>query len=245
MCTLIVDFQQHSRVPLLIAANRDELRSRPASPARHWPQESFVAPRDEQAGGTWLGLTASGLFVGVTNRFLAARDERRQSRGGLVVEALRAPSAQALRAQLNVLDPHRFNAFHLLYADATHAFITWNDGERVTHEALVPGLHVVTERSFGNDDSARVALIQTSWKTFGPQPRVEDLQALLARSTPGDPGGSVCVDVPEWNYGTRSSLVLVRHEVLAHSRWFEATGRPDQTAFIERPELIASLASAS
>ncbi len=243
MCTLIVDFQQHPRVPLVIAANRDELRSRPASPTHKWLQEPFIAPRDDQAGGTWLGLTTSGLFVGVTNRFLAPRDERRQSRGLLVVQALRAPSARALRMQLTDLDPHRFNAFHLLYADADHAFVTWSDGEKVTHEALGPGLQVVTERSFGNDDSARVALIREHWPR--PTPTAAQLQALLARSTPDDPGGSVCVDVPEWNYGTRSSVVLLRHEVLAQSQWFEADGRPDQTPFIERPDLIAALASSA
>jgi uncharacterized protein with NRDE domain len=240
MCTLIADFRHQPHVPLLIAANRDENRSRPATPARRWPGEPFVAPRDEQAGGTWLGLNASGLFVGVTNRFLAPRDDARQSRGTLVVEALRARSARALSRQLEALDAHRFNAFHLLYADADDAFITWSDGDHVTHLALEPGVHVVTERSFGNDDSVRVGLIRAHWPA---SPTVEALEHLLARTTPGDPGGSVCVDLPEWNYGTRSSLVLVRDEVLARSRWFECEGRPDAAPFVERPELISSLAT--
>jgi uncharacterized protein with NRDE domain len=225
---------------LLIAANRDEVRSRPASVARRWPGEPFVAPRDEQAGGTWLGLNAPGLFVGVTNRFLAPRDEARESRGTLVVEALRASSALELARRLAPLPAHRFNAFHLLYADATHAFVTWSDGERVSHLELPPGLHVVTERSFGNDEEARVGLIRAHWPT---PPTVPALERLLGLVNPHDPGGSVCVDVPDWNYGTRSSLVLVRAAQLAKSRWFECDGRPDRTPFVERPELISALAS--
>jgi uncharacterized protein with NRDE domain len=240
MCTLIAAVRQQPHVPLLIAANRDEVRSRPASVARRWPGEAFVAPRDEQAGGTWLGLNAPGLFVGVTNRFLAPRDEQRESRGTLVVEALRANSALELARRLAPLHAHRFNAFHLLYADATHAFVTWSDGERVSHLELPPGLHVVTERSFADDEEARVGLIRAHWPTT---PTVPALERLLGLVTPGDPGGSVCVDVPDWNYGTRSSLVLVREAELAKSRWFECDGPPDRTPFVERPELISALAS--
>ena len=84
MCTLIVSFQQHESVPVLVAANRDELRVRPASSPRRWPGESFVAPKDEQGGGTWLGLTTGAMFVGVTNRFPSERFTERESRGTLV-----------------------------------------------------------------------------------------------------------------------------------------------------------------
>lgn len=100
MCTLIVSFRQHFEVPVVVAANRDEVRSRPATGPRRWQDEAFVAPRDEQAQGTWLGLTATGLFVGVTNRFPAERYPDRRSRGALVVDALRSPSASALHREL-------------------------------------------------------------------------------------------------------------------------------------------------
>jgi hypothetical protein len=99
---------------------------------------------------------------------------------------------------------------------------------------------VVTERSFADDEEARVGLIRAHWPTT---PTVPALERLLGLVTPGDPGGSVCVDVPDWNYGTRSSLVLVREAELAKSRWFECDGPPDRTPFVERPELISALAS--
>jgi uncharacterized protein with NRDE domain len=78
MCTLIVSIRQHDAVPLVVAANRDELLTRPARGPFKWKGLPFVAPRDEQAGGSWLGLTTRGLFVGVTNRFMAPKHEDRE-----------------------------------------------------------------------------------------------------------------------------------------------------------------------
>lgn len=246
MCTLIVSFRQQDSLPLVIAANRDEQRGRPATGPRRWNGEDFVAPRDEEAGGTWLGLSRSSLFVGVTNRFMAPKHPERASRGQLVVEALRAPSAMALRAQLEGLKATRFNAFHLLYADAQHGFVTWSDGERVQHQGLAPGLHVVTERSLGGDDQSRTELVESLWPRLDRgadgAPTPQALQGLLAARHPAGLAASICVDLPEWNYGTRSSLVLFVGRALARSRWFWADGRPDETPFVERPELVAALA---
>ena len=245
MCTLIVSFRQHSEVPVVVAANRDEVRSRPATGPHRWENEAFVAPRDELAKGTWLGVTAHGLFVGVTNRFPAERFPDRRSRGALVVDALKKPSALALHQALAVLDPKTSNAFHLLYADTTDAFVTWSDGEVLRQSVLEPGLHVVTERSLGGDDRARQSLIEERWPLLPVVeglPTAAGLQALLGSSRPDDSVGGLCVDVPQLNYGTRSSLVLFLNRRLAASRFFWADGSPDRTPFVERPELIASLA---
>lgn len=244
MCTLIVSFQQHPDVPVLVAANRDEVKSRPASGPRRWANEPFIAPRDEQAGGTWLGLTSGGLFVGITNRFPSERHPDRRSRGALVLEALRAPSAAALHRQLATLDWRRFNAFHLLYVDAEHAFVTWSDGAQLSQEVLSPGLQVVTERSLGGDDRARTSLIVERWSglpTVEGLPTPEGLFGLLGATRPEDPMGGVCVDLPQWNYGTRSSMVLYLGRSLPASRLFWAEGAPDRTAFVERPDLLAEL----
>ncbi|MCA2981843.1 MAG: NRDE family protein [Myxococcaceae bacterium] len=244
MCTLVVCIRQHEGVPLVVAANRDEARSRPASGPVPWPGARFVAPKDEQAAGTWLGLTRSGMFVGVTNRFGAPRLEGRESRGTLVVEALGAPDAAALHASLSSLSPRRFNAFHLVYADDGGAFVTWSDGEVVRQRALAPGLHVVTERSLGGDDGARAALVRERWaqaSAGGALPTAAALQALLATSRPDDPFGGVCVDVPAFDYGTRSALVLFRAARLSDSRFYWADGPPDRAPFVERGDLVRAL----
>jgi len=244
MCTLIVSFREHDPFPFFVAANRDESLTRPASGPRKWVGLPFVAPRDEQAGGTWLGVTTGGMFVGVTNRFMAPKHDERESRGALVVEALRAPDAKTLHAQLSSLPPTRFNAFHLLYVDATHAFVTWSDGDTVQQHVLAPGHHVVTERSLGGDDRARTSLIEARWAELSPDgtaPTPAGLQQLLGATRPNDPLGGVTVEAPLWNYGTRSSFVFFRAKRLEASRFFWADGRPDRTPFIERPELVAEL----
>jgi uncharacterized protein with NRDE domain len=241
MCTLIAAFQQHPGVPLLVAANRDEVKDRPATGPRRWPGEAFVAPRDERALGTWLGLTRSGLFVGVTNRFPSDKHPERESRGALVVDALRAGSAKELHGRLSTLPPRRYNAFHLLYADADAAFVTWSDGEALHQHQLAPGLHVVTERSLGGDDHARRSLILQAWPGLsvdGALPTPEALQGLLALRRPGEPLGSVCVDVPELNYGTRSALVLYLSQPVTRSRLYWADGPPDRASFVERADLL-------
>lgn len=243
MCTLIIAFREYASHPVVVAANRDEVLTRPARAPFKWP-DGFVAPRDEQAQGTWLGLTPSGMFVGVTNRFLAPKIDERESRGALVVEALRAPNVKALHARLATLSPERFNAFHLLYADATDACVTWSDGREVRQQVLAPGLHIVTERSLGGDDRARASLITERWPEVSPAralPTKEALQRLLGTTNSDDPLGGVCVEAPAWNYGTRSSLVLFVANELRRSSWSWADGRPDTTPFVERPELIEAL----
>ena len=196
------------------------------------------------AGGSWLGLTTRGLFVGVTNRFPSERFPERESRGALVIEALRAPSARALRAQLEGLSPTRFNTFHLFFGDRQQAYVSWSDGTQVRHQELTPGLHVITERSLGGDDHGRTKRIFDAWPSLprqGGVPTQRALQSLLSQTNPEDPAGGVCVDVPALNYGTRSSLVLSVAPKLSDSKWSWADGRPDQVPFIEHPALIAAL----
>src|SRR5277367_964547 len=109
MCTLLAVVPPPGGV-LQIAANRDEFLARPASPPQRWPgTPAVLAPRDEQAGGTWLGVNAHRLFVGITNRHGAAPEAGRASRGQLVAEALRADSVPSLHRQLARVPPHLYN----------------------------------------------------------------------------------------------------------------------------------------
>jgi uncharacterized protein with NRDE domain len=235
VCTLALAFRSHDGWPVVVAANRDEALDRPAVGPFVWPG-GFVAPRDERAGGTWLGLTRSGLFVGVTNRFPTTRDAARESRGALVAEALTAPDARTLHERLEGVEPGRYNAFHLMYADLNDAFITWSDGERLHRHALEPGLHVVTERSFGGDDAPRVAVVRSSWPAKATP---EALQQVL-RQRGATPLDGTYVFAPDFNYGTRSSLVLLLGREPA--RFFWAEGQPpNPPPFVERPDLIAAL----
>ena len=69
MCTLIVLHRCVPGKPLVVAANRDEFFARPAEPpaVRASRTGRIVAPRDLEAGGTWVGLSERGVFAGLTN----------------------------------------------------------------------------------------------------------------------------------------------------------------------------------
>lgn len=95
---------------LLVAMNRDELRSRPAAlgPAVHrWQRTAAIAPVDAHAGGTWIAVTEHGLVLTLLNRYDTPRALQRAlhplpgapSRGHLIpsLADLRTPDEVARR----------------------------------------------------------------------------------------------------------------------------------------------------
>jgi uncharacterized protein with NRDE domain len=257
MCTLAVAFQADRRWPIVVAANRDERLARPSetwalrdgAPVRH------AAPRDVEAGGTWIGVSARGVFAAVTN-FHVGRpaDRTKRSRGELVPRALAAPDAAAARAILAALDARAWNPFHLLVADAGQAFLWRFDGEAAALTALGPGLHVVTERSADGVDP-RSEVVRARWP-LDPAPR--RLAELLAQHEPEGAQGrappaperSVCAH-PDPRYGTVSSAVLRlplpagAARPLEGAELFVADGAPCRTGFEDRSALLAALARAA
>jgi Transport and Golgi organisation 2 len=125
MCTVVLLRRPKAPWPLLLAANRDELSSRPwRPPARHWPDRpDVVAGLDVQAGGSWLGVNDDGVVAAVLNRVgTLGPATGKRSRGELVLEALDHADAAAAAAALVDLDPDAYRPFNLVVADARDAF---------------------------------------------------------------------------------------------------------------------------
>jgi len=227
MCTLVLVVPPPGGV-LQVAANRDEFLARPASPPERSADGRWLTPRDLQAGGTWLGVNAGGLFVGVTNRSAGPRDPSRRSRGLLVLDALEAPDAAALHRRLVDLEPTRHNAFHLAYADGTFAGLTWSDGSVVRQKPLPPGVHVVTEQGLGaGDDGPRRRLIEEAVDGARLLP-LEGWLGLLSVHGP-EPRAGTCVHADAVGYGTRSAFVLHRAPSVGASRCAWTESRPCTT----------------
>ena len=68
MCFIAVAVGVHPSFPFVVAANRDEIFDRPATPLGFWEHHpQLAAGCDLFAGGTWLGLTRDGRFAALTN----------------------------------------------------------------------------------------------------------------------------------------------------------------------------------
>ena len=103
MCTVGLILKQHPDHPLIVAANRDEDATRPATPPLRWTDRPvpFVGGRDEVAGGTWMGLSDAGVFVGLTNLWSGDfRRARPLSRGTVVADLLAAESLDDAASRL-------------------------------------------------------------------------------------------------------------------------------------------------
>lgn len=198
---------------MVVAANRDEVLDRSAEGPRRRAAGGFstqpvLCPRDRKSGGTWLGVNASGLFVGITNRAGRSGDETRRSRGALVQAALGADTpAHAVDAigQLRAAD---YNGFHLVLANADVLEVIWGDGQRFHRDEKGPGIHAFTERSYDAAPTERFGLIDR--RTAGmaaAYPGRESLFDLLEDD--GNEAGfeGIYVDTGG-NYGTRSSTVI-------------------------------------
>ena len=139
MCLIVLAWQARADLALVVAANRDEWRERPAKPAHWWPDHpNLLAGRDLQAGGTWMGITRDGRFAAVTN-FRDPSDKRAtaRSRGALVTQFL--AGAEAPKAFLAGLGARagEYNAFNLVLGDRESLwYFSSREGEA---RAIEPG----------------------------------------------------------------------------------------------------------
>ena len=141
MCLIIVAWKARDDLPLIVAANRDEWRDRPAEPAHWWPDHpELLAGRDLRAGGTWMGVTRGGRFAAVTNfRDPGERRSTALSRGGLVTEYLLGTSSPP--EYLAGLAPRAsdYNGFNLILGAGESL---WYFGSREGFaRAIEPGVH--------------------------------------------------------------------------------------------------------
>lgn len=170
---------------------------------------SVLAPRDERAGGTWLGLNEKGVFAGLTNRFGEMPDPERRSRGEIVFRALEEGSAAAAAEAIGEIGAGQYNPFHFLVADRGEAWVVVGDGEFTTVTRLAPGFAVITERSFGAANNPRKRHVSAKLKELenGGGVGLDELRSILSENSSGTID-AVCVELEGIDYGTRSSTLL-------------------------------------
>jgi uncharacterized protein with NRDE domain len=242
MCTVVLAAQVFAGVPLVVVANRDEHLDRASSPPLVWRGDArdgtdaatFIAPRDDVAGGTWLGVNRAGVFVGITNRYLGPKDPSRVSRGAIVAEALSLGSARAIHEAMAKVPASRHNGFHLVYADDRDVLATASNGMHVAQLTLGRGIHALTERSFGaGDDSHRLARIRAAWARLAtPALDLDRLSQLLTEHDEADLLAATCIHATGIRYGTRSGAVIALAADRTKRRMLWAEGPPCTTPFV-------------
>jgi uncharacterized protein with NRDE domain len=200
VCTLAFAWREFEDAPLVVAANRDEALGRPSDPPAVRPEHpGILMPRDAEAGGTWMGVTDDGLFVGVTNRRADVEGDR--SRGLLVRDALGTDSASdaadLVEAELGERD---YSGFNLVLADREDCLLYVWDGS-LSRRELSPGVHVVVNAG-ADDETEKSREVREALSGH------DSVDAWLdaARTALRDHEAAVCVHRD--GYGTRSSSLV-------------------------------------
>ncbi len=247
MCTIVLAWDVFAGAPVCVAMNRDEAADRPYRRPSVWGRPiPIVAPRDVQAGGTWIGYNAAGVAVAVTNRWQLAGDGDR-SRGRLVLDALAERSAAAAVERVLAATAHTaYEPFHLVCADRDRAVLIVHEGPggETRTRRLDRGIHVVVnvgtadrwieppDRPVRGREQARQARRLADTLT----PSVEETASEWLRRAGdrlGDHRFGRCLHGPA--VATRSSSLL---RVGATSRWRFADGPPCRTPYTTVSETV-------
>ncbi len=242
MCLILFAIQAHPRYPLIVAANRDESFTRPASPAGFWTDHPDVyAGRDLEKGGTWLGIARNGRFAAITNyRQSPSTHAVPRSRGELTRDYLTG-NMDAGRYLDEVSRRHtEYHGFSLIVGTPEALFVGSNRG----HDGatpIEPGVHGLSNRLLDEPWPKVLRGVATLRGLLGADEA--ELRAtlfeLLADHTPTNdhllPSNASARErerltfILGESYGTRAStLVLVREdgEVLFVERSFGPGARP-------------------
>ena len=260
MCTIILLNQVHPQFPVIIAANRDEFFNRPSTPPRVLREEAprVLAGQDLRAGGTWMGATDGGLFVGLTNqRTRTGYAKGLRSRGEVVMQALESGSVAGVDRLLDGLRPGDYNPFNLVYGDAERLKVAyaWVGMEAVEREGVPVGVHVVPNDRMNAPDWAKVDRARALVAPLAERPWPELRRGLEGALADTEMGGEV-TDPPPGSlipkalvrrlsalrvrtpvYGTRSAtIVALTPERVAH--YLFAAGAPGEAAFEEQVDQL-------
>lgn len=253
MCLVAIAIEQGRRFPLVIAANRDEFRARPAQALEWWSPGVSATPilggRDLQSGGTWLGLTAAGRLALLTNvRDPSRNDPDAPSRGDIVPLWLRGDLPIDKFWMRVALAGH--NGFNLIAADLADGECWWAANSGGLPQRLERGLWGLSNASLDTPWPKVEALKRELGDAIAAASDADALatrllDALGNRDTAPDAAlphtgvphdweralSAAFIDMPEAGYGTRCSTVLLSersgHHTVTHvfERSFDAAGQ--------------------
>ncbi|WP_372877465.1 NRDE family protein [Pseudomonas sp.] len=222
MCLLALSWHNHAQYSLVVAANRDEFYRRPSRAADFWPNAPGVlAGRDEEQGGSWLGLHVDGRFAALTNARGASSVPGAPSRGALVSDFLTSQLSARAYAETRLQEIAEYAGCNLFVCDSQSLHYLTNHPTPEARE-LPPGSYALSN---GHLDDAwpKMRNLGTRFEQLLLEPiiRSDDLLGILTCRTLAndddlpdtgvDPSlekqlSSIFIHLP--TYGTRCSTVI-------------------------------------
>jgi len=230
MCFVAVALGVSKNFPLILAANRDEVFSRPAEPMTRWVESpSVIAGRDLSAGGTWLGLSQEGRFAALTNSgtATASRKPGTLSRGMIVKDFLLGHPDTLRDIETGALaERSGYGGFNLIAGTLSKVSILSNVSS--FHRSQSSGVFVLSNCPPNIEwPKTRVGatrfseVVRFSDTSGGEEELKNSLFEFLADSTPVEPSTEAGDDVAlsstlqrvvfvrGTHYGTRASSVII------------------------------------
>jgi len=220
MCLIVFAWRPGHAQPLIVAANRDEFYARPSSPLAQWAHAPQVhAGRDLEAGGTWLGIGASGRFAALTNIRDPHQPTSRKSRGELVAGFLSGEMSIDDYLGDVVRRSIEYAGFNLLIGNANEL---WHFNARETEAVmLAPGIYGLSNAGL-DTPWPKVLKAKAALSEVLDDPRPEALLAILSDSQTAafaelpDTGVGLATEtllssvfIASPTYGTRASTALI------------------------------------
>ncbi len=223
MCLILFAYEVDRDYRLILGANRDEFYERPTAPLAWWEDApSTLAGRDLRGGGTWMGITKTGRWAGITNfRDPAGLKPNAPSRGALVTDFLcgrESPESYLERLHQRA---DLYNGFNLIVGDHTGLFY-YSNYQHLIHR-LPPGVYGLSNR-FINSPWPKVERGKTGLTALIKEGRPDDASIFTLLSDQWHPPDHLLPDTGvgmEWErilsplfiksegYGTRSSSVIL------------------------------------
>ncbi len=242
MCTVIIIRNIVKDYPLIIAANRDELYSRPSrkpSVLSDWEEAYVVGPSDLLKNGTWLAISKKSKMVATITNQGDEPEKNKISRGQLVIDSLNEDwdDLEHLKKEfLCKIDISQYNEFNLVISDAYESLVTYNHGQlKPIISSLPDNISVVSNNNLTLKSQLKANYLKnlvhhlvSSFK------KLDDIRVGLQKilsdhydySLGAYHDASVCVH--EEDYGTKSSSIVAVGESIDY--WF-AEGAPCKTEF--------------
>lgn len=141
MCLLFFSYQTTPGYRLVVAANRDEFLNRPTAPLGFFDaDQTILAGRDLEGGGTWLGITEQMRFAALTNyRNPSANIANAPSRGEILTDYLSGSIDAEEYMRKLVERSRRYNGFNLILGDKQGLYYHCNTATGV--QKLQPGFY--------------------------------------------------------------------------------------------------------